>query len=299
MVIDCHECCLLIDSHGVMPYMDTKYCLVVGRGSAGIRHETAFRNLGYSVSTVDTDENKNADYLSLGDALDEQDWDYFVIATPPSEHIEEITMIVFGQDSPSFILCEKPFCMPDELIAAEYLDTLLGSKHKMLMAYNYRYHPVVNAAKVAFLDLGCDTISLEAVQSRKLPPWGILADHISHDMDIIRYVTGADVSMIISASHASGNTEQISVTGTMGSTRFSITDRVEQTREVPRDVKLTIGYSDQRGDMVFSIGADPIMFGAMTDDFLSGSSHDGWDVIGTQKLLYRINGILGGYNDGN
>jgi len=142
--------------------------LIVGRGRAGKRHERILRKLGISVATVDPVEE--ATFKRLEDALDHP-WDIGVVATPPKYHLE-ISLVLLRAGMR--VMCEKPLCaLYQPLPSSE--EELADLK----VAFNWRFHPLLRERVRGNRAL----ISIQ--QRESLPPWGLLLDHVSHDVDIL------------------------------------------------------------------------------------------------------------------
>ncbi len=121
------------------------HILVIGLGSAGKRHARNLRALDCTVSGFDPRADRQQEtaaegpmealFSSLDDALKAQTYDGFVIASPPSFHIDQI--IAAGvQDR--WILCEKPLS-----IDTASCRRLADSGAKVLLGYTYRWWPPV------------------------------------------------------------------------------------------------------------------------------------------------------------
>lgn len=123
----------------------TPHILVIGLGSAGKRHARNLRSLGCEVSGFDPRADRQQEtaaegpmkslFGSLDDALKAQTYDGFVIASPPSFHIDQI-IAAGAQDG--WILCEKPLS-----IDATGCKRLADSGAKVLLGYTYRWWPPV------------------------------------------------------------------------------------------------------------------------------------------------------------
>ena len=68
---------------------------------------------------------------------------------------------------------------------------------QVMVSYNYRYNPDIDLTKVAYHYSGLlakhsplTEVSLFASQKRDLPPWGIILDHLSHDVNLFQSLFG-------------------------------------------------------------------------------------------------------------
>ena len=152
--------------------------LIVGFGSAGKRHKSIAEHFGHHVFTADPWVD-HADYVSLDNALSDRKFDIVVIATPPESHL---LLSQQSLESGASVLCEKPLCYNGQLEKAiEMME--FSHINRMAVAYNYRYHPDLVAQNYS----GSQGIywGMKCRQSRTLPSWGLLLDHVSHDIDIL------------------------------------------------------------------------------------------------------------------
>ncbi len=118
--------------------------LVVGAGSVGRRHGKNLRSLGCRPGFVDPradrlEEAKSENgavalHHTLEQALAAQFYDGFVIASPPSLHIGQITQI--RKSSDRWILCEKPLSTDSRGALA-----ISSAAQRVLLGYTYRWWP--------------------------------------------------------------------------------------------------------------------------------------------------------------
>lgn len=155
--------------------------LVVGFGSAGRRHKRLLEQRGFDVRTVDPDPRKGADLDNVKKAfgVGKQVFDLAVVASPPDCHPEHLRILV-DAGVPK-ILCEKPLCGWDQM------DDVVDHP-SIRVAYNYRYHPLIAASLGA--DVNQDWFLISILGRNRIPPWGFLLDHVSHDFDIMFWKAG-------------------------------------------------------------------------------------------------------------
>lgn len=159
-------------------------CLILGYGRAGRRHERDALRLGLQVFTADPDPTKQADYLDWHKALEDQTWQYVVIASPPKEHLAQLDVCDLLNVS---TLCEKPLCDFGQLSALDYA-TLPSN---LIVGYNWLWHPQIEALQTMSRDLVYDQLRIRSFQYRaQLPEWSLLLDHLSHALAMTAYITG-------------------------------------------------------------------------------------------------------------
>jgi predicted dehydrogenase len=253
--------------------------LVVGYGRAGRRHAALAQSFGLDVVTVDPNaESEFLHFASLQDALRaDGHYDLAVICTPPALHVEHAAAC---QAVGLRVLCEKPLCALGQLEQARALGPLM-------VAYNYRYHPVL--VELDIRDWWSDgPAALYASQQReRVPEWGLLLDHVSHDLDILNWLFGP--LQITGAGHDVGKGWQgWKVWGqTGGCYPFQVTDLV------------TLEPTDRMAALVASfdwtpITADPAMFTDMWRAFLEGKNEPGLqEALETQELLEEVARVAG------
>lgn len=125
--------------------MKAPHILVIGLGSAGRRHARNLRALGCQIGGFDPRPDRRQEAVGEGalvnsfdrldSALEGATYDGFVIASPPSFHVEQI---LAANRTRQWILCEKPLS----------IDLAVGGKlhaesPRVLLAYTYRWWPPV------------------------------------------------------------------------------------------------------------------------------------------------------------
>ena len=172
--------------------------LVVGFGSIGSRHARVLTELDCSVSVVSSRsiiDFKN--YRSLEDALLHFAPDYVVIANETSAHLGTLQHLA-DSGYEGMILVEKPLAVhPVNLPEHRF--------RQVAMAYNLRFHPLLNALREALA--GEEVIAVQVYCGQYLPDWrpgtdyrnsysakkelggGVLRD-LSHEVDYMRWLFG-------------------------------------------------------------------------------------------------------------
>jgi predicted dehydrogenase len=247
--------------------------LIIGKGRAGCRHIRILRALGHTLSTLDTERERRPTYTSLEAALPNGPWDAFVVATPPSSHLEMLRALS-AMERP--ILVEKPLCGLGEAVEP-------GLYPLASVAFNYHWHPALVGLKPS----PGSSCALKSLQHRdQIPRWGLLLDHVSHDLDILSWAMGP--LMISRASHL--NSAELEFWKIVGTTptggSWSIFDAVTAFPAV-RSAWLQVEKARVR------ITNDPTMFVEQARAWLGGSeSLPGLDYgIQIQALLERAHSI--------
>lgn len=245
-----------------------KNALIIGYGSAGKRHAKLLISEGFGIITYDPDPAKDATISNL-DVLFErfinQQYNFVVIATPPDTHWPWIRCCLAFNHK---IVCEKPLfgfgtlsCLKDfqpsekEIYSNPYVHNL----EHVAVTYNYRYHPTLLHAlqEKENAEMLRNWWYMECGQYRVNPPsWGYLLDHISHDIDILLWMSNVnymDVAITKATSKESHYHKQINVSGQLGNQNFEILDIVYKS-PVNRfaDINTPWGF--------YSIDANPSMF---------------------------------------
>jgi predicted dehydrogenase len=222
--------------------------LVVGKGSAGERHiEILTESMDYgddiAVFSCDPDKSKDATYGSMGDAIRNEKFDVVVIATPPALHLQQIEIAL---DHDAWVMCEKPLCAIGQMEHALEL-----YKHenieRVAFAYNYHFHPkIAEYRKRGFVDAVSDKWTLECEQYRpKIPGWGLILDHISHDLDILRFLSLQELYIqYAEVNHFAGG-ESYFIEGKLGTRPFEIRETVHTKKKVDRKAIIRTPYGQE------------------------------------------------------
>ncbi len=172
--------------------------LVIGYGSIGQRHVKNFSSLGADVRVLSRRILEGiSSYSSLEEALKVFNPTHVVIANETSEHGP--TLHTLREKTLAAVLVEKPLYafLPKEP---------LRNSNNVFVAYNLRFHPLVNKLKDALH--GKKIVSWHAYVGQNLEKWrpgrdytkvysaskelggGAIRD-LSHEIDMFRYFTGA------------------------------------------------------------------------------------------------------------
>ena len=202
-----------------------KHLLIVGAGSAGRRHARNFRQLGCQISAVDPRQDRLEEacgegtlagtYTTLEAALDHEGWDGFVIATPPSMHVDQM-LAIFQRHPSCKIFCEKPLS-----VTAAEATRVEPFRDQILLGYTYRWWPPLREMRNRMHrgDIG-KVHTMRFVMSAHLADWhpwesykdffmakreqggGALLDE-SHFLDLMCWFLGAPSSLIAQVDHIS------------------------------------------------------------------------------------------------
>lgn len=255
----------------------TESVLIIGYGRAGERHAKMAKEMGLETFAHDPFVFPHHAYDLMVSFLDEGLANSMVIATPPDSHLRYIRLAL---DYNLPVLCEKPLCALGQLAEARVLLDHPNA-HKAMIAYNWRYHPRLGQAQKSF----SSGLFLDCWQHRdNLPEWGLLLDHCSHDLDILRFVSTNEPE-ILSANYWEGKTLKTwTIKTTQGGIRESVTDYA---------TKRYANFYFAPGRFI-ELDPDPKMYTGMWQAFLRGDYRPGLDeAIKTQELLekcYQLNG---------
>lgn len=271
----------------------TESVLIIGYGRAGKRHAKmaeAFGLMPYIYDPyVPLKEIYKDNYEPLHtkteddftDILHQADYGHAIIATPPDSHLRYIRLCL---DSGLPVLCEKPLCALGQLDEAK---ALLDHPqvHRLMVAYNWRYHPKLKQAQNSL----SNGLFLDCWQFRdNLPEWGLLLDHCSHDLDILRFVTANAVEIEEAYHRKSENMQTWEIITSAGKIRESVV-YVESKRFA------NLYYAPGR-----FIELTPLleMFSDMWQAFLRGDYRPGLlEAIKTQALLEKCHQLNGENNN--
>lgn len=265
--------------------------LIVGFGRAGQRHAKMLDELGIKWHV--TEPNKALidrpftvvfpdleAALTEGRVIHDLTFDFAVICTPPDLHLEQIKRCL---DAGLPVLCEKPLCGLGQLEEAESL-LAHPNAHKLMTAYNYRYLPSLTQAR------GKPPKWMTCWQDRELPQWGLLLDHVSHDLDILRFLCG-DIA-IKSARYYPAGSFLHDGRRQMWEIKVTVPGLPEWEEGVIRLRESVGSYEERKAKLEYEDGTEldiepnPVMFKEMWDSFLRGEYSPGLgEAIEIQRLL--------------
>lgn len=263
--------------------------LIIGYGRAGKRHikhlEEHF-NVSRDDIVIVEPNDVAVEYRQFYDietafSRPKFKYDYAIVCTPPDDHIDHIWMCI-AHGIP--VLCEKPLCGLGQIARAEELP----GNAKIMVAYNYRYNKGLRDLKSnrAFVHNYMGWYMLSVQHRPKLPVWGLLLDHVSHDIDIMRVLLER-IEIDESTYSNSTQYEQWTVSGKVPSGKqFVIAERVSKM-QIDRRCTIRYGVSEA------TIDAPVEMYTDMLDAFLHGNYYPGLrDALETQRLLERTNQVV-------
>lgn len=176
--------------------------LVIGQGSIGQRHARILGEENAAVKTVS--QHAENSFRNIEEAFSAADYDYVVIANETSQHARTIdSLLKLGFRGK--LLVEKPLSsnpreVPDPL-----------PFEKVGVAYNLRFHPVVQALRETVR--GKAPVEIRIHVGQHLPEWrpganyregssakrssggGVLRD-LSHELDLLGYLFGGWVRLV-------------------------------------------------------------------------------------------------------
>lgn len=175
-----------------------KRAVVVGYGSIGRRHHRLLEELGCTTSVVSARDIGVASVRrSIADAINDNAPDYVVIANETVRHHGSVQELAAARFRGS-VLVEKPLFHEVAAVPANDFD-------RLLVAYNLRFHPVLQ--RVRDLLAGEELVSASIYVGQYLPSWrpgtdyhssysasragggGVLRD-LSHDLDYALWLLG-------------------------------------------------------------------------------------------------------------
>jgi predicted dehydrogenase len=173
-------------------------CLVIGYGSIGARHANILKEMEHSVNVVSKrDINDFPWYKSIKEALQNKVFDYVVISNETYKHYESFTKLIELEYSGK-LLIEKPVFLEPRSLPQSGLE-------KVFVAYNLRFHPVIQ--KLHELLNSKKIYSIQVYVGQHLPSWrpradytkcysaskalggGVLRD-LSHELDYMNWLCG-------------------------------------------------------------------------------------------------------------
>jgi predicted dehydrogenase len=178
--------------------------VVIGYGSIGRRHARLLKSLQFDVALV-TSQNidEYRSFTSISAAIEQWQPQYTVIASPTSQHFQDLTEIA-RMNYTGICLVEKPLFHSNQP-APEIPQGLLA------VGYNLRFLPAIQ--RLRHITEGEAILSANFYNGEYLPDWrpnrdyrtttsakrslggGVLRD-LSHEIDFIHYLLGAPTSTV-------------------------------------------------------------------------------------------------------
>lgn len=172
--------------------------LVIGYGSIGVRHARLLTELGCRTAVVSGREvDFPVTYSGLAEALATEQPDYIVIASATNQH--HGTLLMLAQlGYAGTVLVEKP-------LFSNWLEITSLPFRKVFVAYNLRFHPIIQRLKT--LLEGERILSVQAYAGQYLPDWRPTSDYrtsysasaeqgggalrdLSHELDYLTWMLG-------------------------------------------------------------------------------------------------------------
>ena len=174
---------------------------VIGAGSIGSRHTRILQNLNHEVVIVSRHVDSQlgtVKYKSISDALKNEQFEYVVVASKTSQHINDLNELCSTKFA-GRVLIEKPLFASSQRVARNNFE-FAG------VGYNLRFHPAVLWLQDVLPQLG-KISSANFYVGQYLPTWrdnndyrasssakatsggGVLRD-LSHEIDLAQYFFG-------------------------------------------------------------------------------------------------------------
>lgn len=186
--------------------------LIIGFGRAGKRHAKLLRThfperncvfgiIDHRVKASDNIEQyiiDNAIYNSMlydksfDDALN-IGWDIAIIATPPQYHLWYMEKCISNH---MWVMLEKPLCDFDQLDLASHIIGTYTYNYRVMVSYNYRFNPDLSVTTSVDSEHSNHWTVFSRQHRQELPPWGLVLDHVSHDIDNIRFLSNHDIETV-------------------------------------------------------------------------------------------------------
>lgn len=176
--------------------------LVVGYGSIGKKHASAFTKLNCRVAVV-SEHSKEwpLNFQSLDEAFELFTADYVIIASKTSDHKKHLNKVL-GLGFQGKVLVEKPLFQHSEIENPKHADIFVG--------YNLRFHPCITFLRNELKEN--QAVSVTSYCGQFLPEWrpgtdyrecysakknqggGVLRD-LSHELDIFLLLFGSPIDV--------------------------------------------------------------------------------------------------------
>lgn len=169
-----------------------KHWAIIGNGFIADRHKKAIRDVGdYLIATCDIDPEKNADYESLEDLIESEDFavvENVAVCTPNDSHVLIAQECAIRDKK---VLVEKPLGLSSKEIE------LLPNDGSVMCVLQLRHHPAIRVLK----DKGAKSVVLDVAVPRGNSYWsswkgdekrsgGILMNIGIHYLDMLVYLYG-------------------------------------------------------------------------------------------------------------
>lgn len=166
--------------------------LLVGMGAMGRRHHDALlrNNQIEEIITVDPNPDVSAQYLSIVEAITKHEIDLGIVASPTSFHKDNAATLLENGIS---VLIEKPVALSTE--EAQVLVKLARQNNcRAAVGHIERQNPAIKAL-MEDLDQAPRTVTLKRTSPypARITDVGVALDLSIHDIDLARYITGAEV----------------------------------------------------------------------------------------------------------
>jgi UDP-N-acetylglucosamine 3-dehydrogenase len=166
--------------------------IVVGMGAMGQRHyaSLARNSQVHEIVTVDPNPNIQAQYLSLGDALADHKIDLGIVASPTSYHTDtSCTLLALSIP----VLIEKPIASSVE--EAQTITTVANQTNTCVaVGHIERQNPAIQALMEDMKETPCTvTLKRSSPYPARIKDVGVALDLSIHDVDLARYITGAEI----------------------------------------------------------------------------------------------------------
>jgi predicted dehydrogenase len=255
----------------------TMQALIIGYGRAGQRHARLLDELGIDWIIFDpyVDLPNGNQMKGELDQVLRHKFDMAVIATPPDQHLSQLDLCL---QAGLKVMVEKPLCALDQFDEAVQLKS-----ERVMVAYNYRYHPALQPLR------GMLPTSLICSQARQLPPWGLLLDHVSHDLDILRFLSSNRLSITRSNYRKLPDQTEMWQVVVRHNYRLCLINEAVYQSPCDRQARLHYGSAMEADQRVVDIHPAISMFTAMWHAFLADEFEDSYqDALVTQTLLNQV-----------
>jgi len=178
----------------------------IGSGGWGKNHARVLSQLGALCAICDADKERSREYSerysvneynSVGDLLDNEEFDAALVCTPTSTHAQIATQLL---EAKKHVFVEKPLTY-DSSDGEKLRD--LAAKNRVLLTSGYieRFNPAVDVVKnfVESKKYG-DLVMLEFHRESRMPPHikdvGIIYDTSVHDIDTAMWLFGETPNVV-------------------------------------------------------------------------------------------------------